>query len=102
MVSSEMAVLLQDGNSPREVLFQMQTPHFSKYLLFAAICKELQKIFKQSGLCESGFSARKQPFFGTELQMTNLSGPLNTRGIPAAVYTLSYLVATCRKPGFVP
>lgn len=63
IVMSEMADTLQDGNSPWEVLFQMQTPNFSKYLQFAAVCKEHQKIFRQSGLCESGFPVRKQPFW---------------------------------------
>lgn len=58
-----MAFFLQDGNSHGEVIFQLQTPHFSKYLLFAAVCKEHQKIFRQSGLFEPGFSVSKLYFW---------------------------------------
>lgn len=68
-----------------ETLFQLQTPQFLKFLLFAAVCKEHLKIFfRVFDLSESGFSVRKQTF-GAELPLTNLPGVLHTGGIPTVV-----------------
>lgn len=82
------------------LFFSCRLPTFQNIYCLLLSAKSIRR-FLGSLVYLSLASQSVNYIFGTELQPINLSGALNTRGIPAAVYTLSCWDATHRKLGFI-